>query len=463
MARKYPPGPTNFNAGFGLTWRHAWLQCADPLGFSTRLARKYGDIVFYRLFIHEAFQINHPDLIREVLVTKAASFQKQARQRELIRRTTGDGILTTDGPAWVRQRRMMLPAFNAGSGQRLAQIGVEEAQRTVAGWHSGREFALYREMTSLMVRAVGRAFFGIDDAGESLQIADALQTLADAYLDLDYFLVRLPAWIPTARQRRIRAAEQFLDQYFDRAIRDRAERAHGQRDLLALLLDAVDETGDGQRMSPAQLRGEARTMFFAGYHTAAANLTWTLYLLATHAEIRRRVAEEIDAVLGSRTPTMPDLPRLGYIEQVIKESMRLYPPAWVLFAREAIEDVEVGGYLLPRGAWVFIYPWVMHRDERFFPDPLKFDPDRFLPDREAKLPTGAYIPLGLGAHNCIGGRIAMLALQLVLPTLLQRHELSLAPGQSPPQPKTSISLRPKIDLQMIPRELAPSSATEHRS
>lgn len=459
MPRIYPLGPPNFNAGFGCTWRHAWMQCADPLNFTANLARRYGDVVFYRLFHYEAFQINHPDLVREVLVTKAASFIKQPRQRELIGRVAGSGILTTDGPEWVRQRRMMLPAFQSNNSQRMAQIAVEEVEQTIAGWRGVGEIELYREMVNLMIRTVGRAFFGVEDAAESQRVADSLHTLAECLLDLDSFLVRLPAWIPTLRQRRRREAEQFLQQYFDAAIRARREQPTGDRDLLGLLLAAVDREGDGGRMTAEQVGNEARTMFFAGHHTAAANLAWTLYLLAQHPDIRDQAIAEIDAVLAGRQPTVADLPRLAYVEQIIKESMRLYPPAWALFAREAIEEVEIGGYRLPRGAWVFIYPWVLHRDQRFFPQPLEFDPDRFTPEREAQLPVGAFIPLGLGAHNCIGGRMAMMALQLALPAILQQCELNLAPGQKPPQLHTAVSLRPKPDIRMVPTiRLASASA-----
>jgi cytochrome P450 len=190
-------------------------------------------------------------------------------------------------------------------------------------------------------------------------------------------------------------------------------------------------------------------MFYAGHHTAAACLTWTLYLLAQRPAVRRRVQNEIQDVLGERPPTPSDLPGLTYITQVVQESMRLYPPAWALFCREAIEDIEIGGYTIPRGAWVFIYPWVLHRDERFFPDPLKFDPERFSAENITHIPTGAYIPFGLGAHSCIGGRIAMMAIQLALAAILQRFTPELASGQKPPVLHTSISLRPKRDIRIM--------------
>jgi len=448
---RYPPGPTNFNAWCGFTWRHAVGQLSYPLQFTTDLAERYGDLVFYRLFIHRAYQVNHPDLVREVLVTKAASFVKQARQRGLIQRIAGTGILTTDGPEWVRKRRMMLPAFQSSIGQRLAETTVEETQRLCSSWPERGEIGLYRTMTDLMIGAVGRSFFGIETPDEATQIATALHTLGECMLDLDYFLVRLPGWFPSLKERQRREAESVLDNYFDRAIAARRGQLGNERDLLDLLLAAVDREGDGGRLTESEVRGEARTMFFAGHHTAAACLTWTLYLLATHPEIRQRILAEVDEVLHDSPPTLADLPRLEYTTQVIQESMRLYPPAWALFAREAIEDVEIGGYTLPRGSWVFMYPWVLHRDRRFFPQPLEFRPERFAPDKIELLPTGAYIPFGLGGHNCIGGRIAMTAVQLALPALVQQFDFDLPSGAPQPELHTSISLRPKQDIRMIVR------------
>ena len=448
---RYPPGPTNFNAWCGFTWRHAVGQLAWPLQFTTDLAEQYGDLVFYRLFIHRAYQVNNPDLVREVLVTKADKFVKQNRQRNLIQRIAGTGILTTDGPDWVRKRRMMLPAFQSQIGQRLAETTVDEVQRLTESWPEQGEIGLYRTMTDLMIRSVGRSFFGIETQGEATQIATALHALGECLLDLDYFLVRLPGWFPSLKEKQRRAAEAVLENYFDRAIAARRGQADQERDLLDLLLAAVDREGNGGRLTEQEVRNEARTMFFAGHHTAAACLTWTLYLLATHPGIHRRLLAEVDDVLAGGLPTLADLPRLTYTTQVIQESMRLYPPAWALFAREATQDVEIGGYTLPRGSWVFMYPWVLHRDQRFFPKPLEFRPERFAPGQVEKLPTGAYIPFGLGGHNCIGGRIAFTAVQLALPALIQHFNFELPENAPQPELHTSISLRPKQDIRMLVR------------
>jgi cytochrome P450 len=452
MPRRYPPGPTNFNAWCGFTWRHAWRQLTKPLEFVAELAERYGDIAFYRLFIYEAYQLNHPDLIREVLVTKAASFRKQPRQRELIERIAGPGILTTEGSAWVRKRRMMLPAFQGHFGQQMANAAVREVHRQSESWYAGQEIDLYQSMTDLMLRAVGGAFFRLETAEETRELAQALHTLAECFLDRDYFLVRLSGWIPQLNRKRQRDAEAAIARYFSRAIVARrnlaASDAATRGDLLSLLLAAIDREGDGGHLTEREVLAEARTMFFAGHHTAAACLTWTLHLLARHPQIRERVLEEIGDVLQNRLPTVADAAQLTYTTQVLQESMRLYPPAWALFAREAIEPVEIGGYTLPPGAWIFIYPWVVHRDARFFPDPLRFDPERFSAERIDQIPTGAYIPFGLGSHSCLGGRVAMTTLQVALPAILQQFTFEEVPGQPPVELRTAISLRPKRDLRM---------------
>jgi cytochrome P450 len=460
VPRRFPPGPTNFNAWCGFTWRHAWRQLADPLNFVTELAESYGDIAFYRLFIYEAYQLNHPDLVRDVLVTKAASFRKQPRQRELIERIAGPGILTTDGEAWVRKRRMMLPAFQGEIGRQMASTAVREIHRWADARREGETINLYETMTDLMLRTVGGSFFRLETADETRELAAALHALADCFLDRDYFLVRLSGWLPQLNRRRQRDAEGVIARYFTRAIEARREIAaerSDDRDLLSLLLAAVDDGGDGQRMTEQEVLAEARTMFFAGHHTAASCLTFTLHLLAQHSDIRRRLLEEIGDELQNRPPTVADIPRLTYTTQVLQESMRLYPPAWALFAREAIQPVEIGDYTLPKGAWVFMYPWVLHRDARFFPDPLRFDPERFAPANSEQIPTGAYIPFGLGSHSCIGGRIAMMTLQVALPAILQRFNFNEVPGQLPLELHTAISLRPKRELRMRLEQTPPAA------
>jgi cytochrome P450 len=413
------------------------------------MARRYGDVVFYRLFYYAAYQVNHPDLVREVLVTKAKSFVKERRVMGVIRDTAGESVLTTEGPTWQRLRRMLLPAFQSTGGHRLAEIGVRHVADITDRWNDEQPLAVNTEMTDLMLRTAGEALLGIREESVIDQVADAMSRYSLAATEQITSVIRLPGWFPGSSQSQIARARRILEPIVDRAIRQRRGQPADTRDLLDLLLEAVDDTGDGQGLSDRQARAEAVSMYFAGHHTAAATLTWTLYLLSQNPEVERRLFAEIDGVLGDRTPTPADLPQLTYTEQVLKESMRIYPPAWNLFLREAVEPVEIGGYTIPRGGWVFIFPWVLHHDERSFPDPWRFDPERFTPQNAERIPIGAYVPFGLGGHACLGGRMAMAALNLMLPALLQRFRFCLAPGQGQPVPQPLISIRPKGDIRMV--------------
>jgi cytochrome P450 len=300
-----------------------------------------------------------------------------------------------------------------------------------------------------MLATAGEALLGLRDPSLISTVAVAMSRYSLAATQQIMSAVRLPGWFPGSSQSQIERARRQLEPIVDRAIRERRERPSTTPDLLDLLLEAVDEAGDGRGLTDRQARAEAVSMYFAGHHTAAATLTWTLYLLSQSPDVERRLLAEIDGVLGDRPPTTADPARLPYTELVLKESMRIYPPAWSLFCREAVEPVEIGGWPIPRGGWVFIYPWVLHHDQRWFHDPWRFDPERFAPAQAERIPTGAYIPFGLGGHACLGARMAMSALQLMLPALLQRFRYTLAPGQGQPQPEPLISIRPKGDIRMI--------------
>jgi len=344
---------------------------------------------------------------------------------------------------------MLLPAFQSSGGHRLSEIGVGHVADMANRWQDDQPLAVNAEMTNLMLRTAGEALLGIRDPTIIAQVADAMTRYSLGATEQITSMIRLPGWFPGSSQSQIARARRILEPIVDEAIRRHRERPADTRDLLDLLLEAVDETGDGKGLSNRQARAEAVSMYFAGHHTAAATLTWTLYLLSQNPDAERRLFAEIDGVLGDRTPTPADLPRLTYTEQVLKESMRIYPPAWNLFLREAVESVEIGGYTIPRGGWVFIFPWVLHHDERSFPEPWRFDPDRFTPPNAERIPIGAYVPFGLGGHACLGGRMALAALNLMLPALLQRFRFGLAPGQSQPAPEPLISIRPKGDIRMI--------------
>jgi cytochrome P450 len=262
--------------------------------------------------------------------------------------------------------------------------------------------------------------------------------------------------VPLPRIRGKLKAVRFINETIDRIIRERRASQEDRGDLLSMLLHATDDEGDGQGLTDEQVRHEAMTLFLAGHDTTAGALPWVWYLLAKHPEAEARLVEEVERVLHGRTPTAEDLPQLAYTHLVVKETLRLYPQAYVLFARVAAEDVELAGYQIPRGSQLYPVPYIIHHDARWYADPERFEPERFAPQRFDQLPSCAWIPFGAGPRACIGAAFATMEMVLVIAAIVQRVRLSLAPGQADPEPLPLFSLRPKGGLRMTlaPRETA---------
>src|SRR5262245_42589810 len=309
MSHLYPPGPINFNAGFGLTWRHAYWLCRDPLAFVTWAGRTYGDLVCYRLFNYVAYQVNHPELIREVLVAKARSFIKQDRQMNIIRQVAGDGLLSAEGELWLRQRRIMLPAFQGTAAQRMAQTGLKVTEQMLSDWQAGDEIEISDAFHTLFIRIVSQAFFSVETDSEARWLGRQMSTVSRSMLDQIASIASLPSWVPLSTRWHQQRAQTALYRYVDEAIARRRSGQTASRDLLSVLLTAVDEERGERGMSDTQARCEALTMFFAGHHTAAAALTWTLYLLSENPAAYASLVKEIDRVLDGRLPELEDAPR----------------------------------------------------------------------------------------------------------------------------------------------------------
>jgi cytochrome P450 len=259
---------------------------------------------------------------------------------------------------------------------------------------------------------------------------------------------QLPDWLPLAGKRRKRWATQTLDSFVWSVLRERRASGEDRGDLLSMLLLAVDDEGDGRGMSDMQARDEAMTLFNAGHDSTAAALAWIWYLVAKHAGVEARLVEEIDTVLSGRPAKFGDLPRLPYTEMVVKEALRLYPPTWSLVPREVVSGVEIAGYEVPKGAWVYVFPWVTHRDPRFFENPEQFDPERFAPGRSDKIPQYAYFPFGGGPRVCIGNSFATMETILIVATVLQSFHVRLAANQGDVEPEPLIAIRPRGGLRV---------------
>jgi cytochrome P450 len=423
----------------------------DRLGFFQRCARDYGDVVRMRLATYRAYYFNHPDAIEQILVTQNHHFIKH-RALRMNRLVLGKGLLTSDGPFWLRQRRLAQPAFNR---QRIAAYGpamVGCTERMLAGWHDGEARDVHADMMHLALHIAAETLFGADVGAEAGAVTAALSQAMASFDRRLRSAILIPRWVPTPMNLRVKRIVRQLDAIIYRFIEQRRRSGVERGDLLSLLLHARD-TDDGTGMTDKQLRDEAMTLFLAGHETTALSLSWTWYLLARNPEAEAKLHAELAAVLGGRAPAVADLPRLPYTGRVVQESLRLYPPAYGM-GREAIRDCEIGGYPVPKGMTIFLAQWVVHRDPRWYDQPEKFDPDRWADGLEERLPKFAYFPFGGGPRLCIGNTFALMETALVLATVAQRYRLELVPDH-PVVPWPSMTLRPKHGIKVVLRRRGP--------
>lgn len=401
---------------------------ANPAEYLLRLAVEYGDIVQFRVLHFHFYMVTKPEYIQEVLVAQQQKFNKSPRDVAIMSKFLGRGILLTDGAYHRRQRKMVQPAFHTHRIQAYADTMVDYTLRLMNTWEDGSVQPVDAAMRQLTMEIVGKSLFDADMSGQGHSIGDAIETLQQI-AGMDFRVQNIiPDWLPLARNRRRTDAAQTLDQAISQIINERRTTDEDKGDLLSMLLLSEDESGT--RMTDQEVRDEAVTLFSAGHETTANALSWTWYLLSQSPQVEARLHDELDAVLGGRRATLKDLPNLKYTTMVIKEAMRLYPPAWVLNARLVVEDVEIDGYKIPKGGTVFVAPYAVHRNPRYFSDPLTFDPERFSPENEKHIPRYAYFPFGGGPRVCIGNSFAMMEAQLILATIAQRFSLALMPGQT---------------------------------
>lgn len=424
----------------------------NPTGLFTRAAQS-GDIVRLNLGPN-TYLINHPDYIRDILVTNQRIFTKSAvlqRMRGLL----GDGLITSEGELHLRQRRLIQPAFHRQRIAGYAKLMTDCAQQASDHWKDGQVLNIHTEMMRLTMVIVGQALFGKNVEGEAADIGQAITQLfhGSRRLRLPFYeqIVRLP--LPS--NRRLFVAGQRLDTLIYAMIADRQaalERGESGKhnDLLDMLLQARDETGDGEGMGNRLVRDEALTLFLAGHETTANALTWTWYLLSQHPDAENRLHEELARVFEGRIPSADDVENLPYTRRVFSESMRLYPPVWVI-SRQAQVDYPVGGYILPAGSTLLMSQWVMHHDPRFFPDPDRFDPDRWIPELVAARPKFSYFPFGGGARVCVGEPFAWMEGILILASLAQRWQMRAIPSQKI-ELLPQVTLRPKYGMRMVLKE-----------
>lgn len=435
-----PRGPKG-NPILGVLWEFG----RDPLGFLTHYTREYGDVLHLRFLYRPVIVLSHPDDIEAVLVTNSRNFIKSASFRTpFMQRLIGQGLVTSDGDFWRRQRRLSQPAFHR---ERIASYGRVMTDLTdgmLAQWHSGTTLDVHAEMMHVTLQVAAKTLFDADVTGAVNDVGSAMEVVIDEFGSQSSISWILKNHLPTPGNIRFNRAVQQLEQIIYKIVGERRRSGQDAGDLLSMLLHAQDE--DGSRMTDQQLRDEVMTLFLAGHETTALALSWSFYLLSQHPGVEAKLFDEIASVLGDRAPTCEDLPNLRYAEKVVKESMRLYPPAWGM-GREAVNDCQFGGYHVPAGRMVTFFQWVVHRDPRFWQQPEEFYPDRWTPEMEKHLPKYAYFPFGGGPRMCIGYSFAMMEAVLILTRVVQQFKLALAPGQQI-VPFPSLTLRPKYGVKM---------------
>ena len=401
-----------------------------------------------RVLFQRFVLLNHPDYIHRVLVANQANYRKGRLTRQILGPTLGNGLLTSEGEFWRRQRRIEAPAFHHRRLAGLAGLMVEVAEGVSARWRGRPEIDVGREMMALTMEIVARALFSRDIAGSVGELGAAIGVLIESFGKAAVAdLLGLPEWLPRRRDPEAKRALAYVDSVIYEIIRSRRAAPEAPGDLLLMLLEARDEeTGEG--MTDRQLRDEVMTLFAAGHETTAVALTWCWHLLGQHPEVEARLHGEIDAALAGRSPAFEDLERMPYGRMVVEETLRLYPPAYS-FNREALADDWMGPHRVPRGALVTLSPWVTHRNPALWPEPLRFDPERFAPEQARERPRYAYFPFGGGPRICIGAGFAMMEARLALAVLARDWRLVPPPGPAP-RPQARVTLRPREPLLMRP-------------
>jgi cytochrome P450 len=414
---------------------------SGALAFIERCAREFGDVVLTRFLNIPVLFLYHPDHIEYVLASGSKNFIKAATFRSpFFRRLAGNGLVSSEGDFWRRQRRLAQPAFHRDRVEAYARTMVGFAEGMLGGWQDGRVLDAHEEMLLLTQRVVAQTLFTTDVADDSGEIAEALGRIVRPFGSQTTLKWILDNRLPTPGHLRFNREVRRIDRFVYRLIEERRASGVDTGDLLSMLLRAQDEDGGG--MTDGQLRDELMTIFLAGHETTAVALTWAWVLLAQNPEAEAALHAELDEVLaGGRAPSLADLPRLRWAEWVVKESMRLYPPAWAV-GREAARECEVGGFRVRKGTQVIAYQWVVQRDPRWFKDPLAFRPERWGEESISKLPRYAYFPFGGGPRLCIGNYFATMEAVLLLATIASRFRLRLVPGRTV-EPFPAVSLRPK--------------------
>jgi cytochrome P450 len=417
----------------------------NQLGFLSKCAKEYGDIVSLRFFHLPIYLINHPDLIEEVFSTNSANFKKAKTVRLPSQRLLfGNSLLVSDGEIWLQQRRAIQPAFHQNFINNYSKIVTETAEEFIKNWKTGEVHLINEDLVDLTFAVASRAFFGIDGSSEKEIIRDLVNLNKSIFASQNRLSWFWDNFLPTPKNLRFGKAVQKVNQLISNLIQERRAQDLDKKDLLSVLLSIKNNETEG--LNDKQLRDEIITIFIAGHETTAVTLSWIWVLLSQNPEEFLKLKNELKNVLNNRLPNFTDLPKLEHTYRIIKESLRLFPPNRST-AREAIKDCQIGKYFIPAGSQVVMSQWVVHRDERFFDSPNEFIPDRWTNEFEQKLHKYAYFPFGGGGRICIGRSFAMMEAALILALIAQKFEITLD-EQNEIEPIPLVLLRPKSDLKV---------------
>jgi cytochrome P450 len=433
-----PPGPESH----GIIGNFP-MGSPDPLGLFTQWSRQYGDIFHYRVLHRHIYFLNHPDLVKDVLVTNHQNFIKGEAVR-FNRRVFGNGLVANEGSSWAQQRRIIQPAFHRDSIESYANIMVAYTERMLTTWRDGEARDVHQDMMRLTLEIVAMTLFSVEIASDRDRVSVALNTLMESTSGARMLMPPILRAVPTPGNMRYLRAVRQLDDIVYALILQRQANEQAIEDLLTTLLRTRYE--DGGSMSRQQLRDEVMTLLLTGHETTAVSLSWTWYLLSRHPDVEQKLWSELQRVLNGRSPRMADLLELRYTERVVKEAMRLYPPVWAL-VRNPIKDCQIAGYRIPARTTLIMSQWVMHRDPRYYDEPERFNPDRWLDARSKDLPKFAYFPFGGGPRTCIGTSFATTEAALVLATIAQKYQIRVAPDCKV-EPIPTITLRPRHGIQV---------------
>lgn len=410
---------------------------------------QFGDFNWMEWGSDRLYNVANAEVAHDILVKKASSFYKDPGYRDQqggIAMVLGRGLITSDGAHWREHRKLVAPAFHAQRIHAYAETMVDATQKLMQTWEDGAQRDVSHDMMVLTLRIVAKTLFSTEveaDINLINRVIEQFQRIAVEQL--------FPSWLPTPSRIITRQVTHKLNQRIYEMIAQRRANGGDNGDLMAMLLLSTDE--DGNRLSDLDVRDEAVTLILAGHETTSNTLSWTFKLLAEHPEVEARLHAELDAVLGGRVPTLADLRQLTYTNMVLKEAMRLYPAAWVI-GRQALEDVEIQGEVIPKGAILNIYTYFIQRNEKYWDNPTRFDPERFSPENEGRINKWAYIPFSTGPRVCVGNSFAMMEAQLLLATIASRFQLSLPTGHTV-ELNPLVTLNPKGGLPMILKERQP--------